>query len=160
MEAALASVRPLLSSHGGDVELLELDEEVGAVRLRLLGSCDGCPSSAITLQSAVEGAILKAAPEIVCIDVDPRRRPPPVFAVAIEHEAGLRPMPDRGGAPMTDNPLAVLERIRQDQSRSGQSIGSPSARKATAVAPANVATSAGRKSATSMGISWMPRPAT
>lgn len=71
VEAALAGVRPLLSSHGGNVELLELDEEVGAVRLRLLGSCDGCPSSAITLQSAVEGAILKAAPEIVCIDVDP-----------------------------------------------------------------------------------------
>jgi Fe-S cluster biogenesis protein NfuA len=70
VEAALAHVRPLLSSHGGGVELLELDEEAGAVRLRLLGSCDGCPSSAVTLQSAVEAAILDAAPEIVCIDVD------------------------------------------------------------------------------------------
>jgi Fe-S cluster biogenesis protein NfuA len=71
VEAALAQVRPFLASHGGDVELLELDEEAGAVRLRLLGSCDGCPSSAVTLQSAVEGAIVQAAPEIVCIDVDP-----------------------------------------------------------------------------------------
>lgn len=70
VEAALAQVRPLLSSHGGDVELLELDEGAGAVRLRLLGSCDGCPSSAVTLQSAVERAIVDAAPEIVCIDVE------------------------------------------------------------------------------------------
>jgi Fe-S cluster biogenesis protein NfuA len=75
VEAALTQVRPLLSSHGGDVELLELDEEAGAVRLRLLGSCDGCPSSAVTLQSAVEGAIVDAAPEIVCIDVEPSAAP-------------------------------------------------------------------------------------
>jgi Fe-S cluster biogenesis protein NfuA len=75
VEAALAQVRPLLSSHGGDVELLELDEAAGAVRLRLLGSCDGCPSSAVTLQSAVEGAIVAAAPEIVRIDVEPPATP-------------------------------------------------------------------------------------
>ena len=54
VEAALVSVRPLLAQHGGDVELLGIDDEVGAVVLRLLGSCDGCPSSASTLQGAVE----------------------------------------------------------------------------------------------------------
>jgi Fe-S cluster biogenesis protein NfuA len=72
VEAALESVRPLLGSHGGDVELLDLDEERGAVYLRLLGSCDGCPSSSSTLQHAVEKAILEAAPEIVVIDVEAR----------------------------------------------------------------------------------------
>ena len=51
--------------HGGDVELLDIDADAGAVRLRLLGSCDGCPSSAVTLQLAVERAIVEAAPEIV-----------------------------------------------------------------------------------------------
>ena len=56
--------------HGGDVELLDVDEDAGAVHLRLLGSCDGCPSSAVTLQHAVERAIVEAAPEIV----DHRRR--------------------------------------------------------------------------------------
>jgi Fe-S cluster biogenesis protein NfuA len=66
---ALDSVRPFLATHGGDVELLEIDEEAGAVQLRLLGSCDGCPSSAITLQMAVERAIVEAAPEIMRIDV-------------------------------------------------------------------------------------------
>jgi len=70
VEVALESVRPLLAAHGGDVELLDIDEDVAAVRLRLLGSCDGCPSSASTLQHAVEVAILAAAPEVRIIDVD------------------------------------------------------------------------------------------
>jgi Fe-S cluster biogenesis protein NfuA len=70
VEAALVSVRPFLAQHGGDVELLAIDDELGAVKLRLLGSCDGCPSSASTLRGAVEVAIVEAAPEIVRIVVD------------------------------------------------------------------------------------------
>ncbi len=69
VEQALESVRPYLGSHGGDVELLEVSEE-GTVRLRLLGSCDGCPSSSVTLKLAVEGAIEAAAPEITSIVVE------------------------------------------------------------------------------------------
>jgi Fe-S cluster biogenesis protein NfuA len=69
VERSLESVRPFLAQHGGDVELLDIDADAGAVLLRLLGSCDGCPSSAVTLQSAVERAIVEAAPEIVIIDV-------------------------------------------------------------------------------------------
>ena len=67
---ALDAVRPFLAGHGGDVELLDIDERAGAVRLRLLGSCDGCPSSAITLRTTVERAIVDAAPEIAIIDVE------------------------------------------------------------------------------------------
>jgi Fe-S cluster biogenesis protein NfuA len=67
---ALESVRPFLAGHGGDVELLDIDEQSGAVRLRLLGSCDGCPSSAVTLRTTVERAIMDAAPEITIIDVE------------------------------------------------------------------------------------------
>src|SRR3954454_10986498 len=48
VELALDSVRPYLGSHGGDVELLAVSDD-GTVRLRLLGSCDGCPSSSVTL---------------------------------------------------------------------------------------------------------------
>ena len=66
-------MRPFLAHHDGDVELLAVDPDAGAVVLRLLGSCDGCPSSAVTLQLAVERAIVEAAPEIVRIDVDDRR---------------------------------------------------------------------------------------
>jgi Fe-S cluster biogenesis protein NfuA len=88
LETALAKVRPLLASHGGDVELLDVDEAAAAVRIRLLGSCDGCPSSAVTLQSAVERAILEAAPEIVTIDVDE-----PSKSVGIETPVSLGSKP-------------------------------------------------------------------
>jgi Fe-S cluster biogenesis protein NfuA len=77
VEHALESVRPFLAQHGGDVELVDVDSAVGAVRLRLLGNCDGCPSSTVTLQLAVERAIVDAAPEVVVIDVD---RPSPADA--------------------------------------------------------------------------------
>ena len=70
VEGALDRVRPFLGAHGGDVELLGVDDDEGVVHLRLLGSCDGCPSSAVTLQTAVEGAIYESAPEVVRIEVD------------------------------------------------------------------------------------------
>ena len=69
VEAALDSVRPYLGSHGGDVELVEVTAE-GVVRLRLLGSCDGCPSSSVTLELAVEEAVATAAPETTAIEVE------------------------------------------------------------------------------------------
>jgi Fe-S cluster biogenesis protein NfuA len=77
VEEALAHVRPMLAAHQGDVELLDIDPSAGAVRLRLLGSCDGCPSSSVTLQLAVERAIVDAAPEIIHIDVDEPSPAPP-----------------------------------------------------------------------------------
>jgi Fe-S cluster biogenesis protein NfuA len=75
IERALAGVRPYLGSHGGDVQLLGVSAD-GVARLRMLGSCDGCPSSSVTLKLAVEGAIEAAAPEITAIEVeDPAARP-------------------------------------------------------------------------------------
>ncbi len=65
---ALDSVRPYLGSHGGDVELLDISPE-GVVRLKLLGTCQGCPSSSVTLKFAVEEAIETAAPEVTAIEV-------------------------------------------------------------------------------------------
>ncbi|WP_202450893.1 MULTISPECIES: NifU family protein [unclassified Streptomyces] len=69
VERALDSVRPYLGSHGGDVELLGVTAD-GAVTLRLLGSCDGCPSSSATLELAVRGAVEAAAPEVTAIEVE------------------------------------------------------------------------------------------
>lgn len=82
VEEALARVRPLLAAHGGDVTLVEVDPESAAVRLRLLGSCDGCPSSSVTLQTAVERAILDAAPEVRSLTVD-EPAPPGAIPVAL-----------------------------------------------------------------------------
>jgi Fe-S cluster biogenesis protein NfuA/nitrite reductase/ring-hydroxylating ferredoxin subunit len=64
---ALETVRPYLGSHGGDVSLLEVDGDV--VRLQFAGSCKSCPSSAVTLELAVEDAVRAAAPEISSIEV-------------------------------------------------------------------------------------------
>jgi Fe-S cluster biogenesis protein NfuA len=63
---ALDEVRPYLRSHSGEVELVAI--EAPTVRLRLKGSCHGCPSSTVTLKLAIEAAIRKAAPEIEYVD--------------------------------------------------------------------------------------------
>jgi Fe-S cluster biogenesis protein NfuA len=88
VERALESVRPLLAQHDGDVELLDVDRTAAAVHLRLLGSCDGCASSTVTLQVAVEAAINEAAPEITIIDVE-------------------EPAPEPIGVPVTIGPKPV-----------------------------------------------------
>jgi Fe-S cluster biogenesis protein NfuA len=65
---ALDSIRPFLASHGGNVELVSVDE--GVARLRLQGSCDGCPSSAATLEHALKEAIEEAAPDLLGLEVE------------------------------------------------------------------------------------------
>jgi Fe-S cluster biogenesis protein NfuA/nitrite reductase/ring-hydroxylating ferredoxin subunit len=68
IHGALEDVRPYLESHGGDVTLLGVD--AGVVRLRLQGSCSGCPSSTVTLKLAIEEAIHKAAPDVLEIEAE------------------------------------------------------------------------------------------
>lgn len=65
---ALDKVRPYLQSHGGNVELLGIEE--GVLRLRLEGSCHGCASSAQTLKLAIEEAIYEAAPDVTGLQVE------------------------------------------------------------------------------------------
>jgi Fe-S cluster biogenesis protein NfuA/nitrite reductase/ring-hydroxylating ferredoxin subunit len=65
---ALDKVRPYLDSHGGNVELIGIADEV--VRLRLQGSCKSCPSSSITLKLAIEEAIYAAAPDVAAIEAE------------------------------------------------------------------------------------------
>ena len=69
---ALDRVRPYLGSHGGDVELIDVvpgGPDGQTVRLAFKGSCKSCPSSAVTLELAVEDAVRAAAPEISSIEV-------------------------------------------------------------------------------------------
>lgn len=68
VRGALDEVRPYLESHGGDVELLSLEN--GVVRLRMEGSCSGCPSSTATLKLAIEDAIQKSAPDVAAIEAE------------------------------------------------------------------------------------------
>lgn len=66
---ALDRTRPYLRSHGGNVELVRVGPD-GTVRLRMTGTCHGCPSSSVTLKLAIEHAIHEAAPEVTAIVVD------------------------------------------------------------------------------------------
>lgn len=71
---ALEQVRPALASHGGAVELVGLED--GVVRLRLVGSCDGCPSSAVTMRQTIEEAIYGKAPDVTAVEVENRTERP------------------------------------------------------------------------------------
>ena len=95
---ALDSVRPYLGSHGGDVELLAVDAEAGTVSLRLLGSCDGCSSSSVTLELAVQRAIEEAAPEITRIDVADSATPAAGGPIPVS--LGRKPHPAPAMAPI------------------------------------------------------------
>jgi Fe-S cluster biogenesis protein NfuA len=69
VRAALEKVGPYAASHGGHIELISVNAG-GTVHLRLDGSCHGCPSSRVTLQSSIEQEIYAAAPEVTSIEVE------------------------------------------------------------------------------------------
>ncbi|OSI64695.1 hypothetical protein BSZ22_32430 [Bradyrhizobium canariense] len=62
VEAALEGVRPMLGSHGGNVELVQVNPP--KVEVRFIGACDGCPASALTFHAGVKKAVEEACPEI------------------------------------------------------------------------------------------------
>jgi Fe-S cluster biogenesis protein NfuA/nitrite reductase/ring-hydroxylating ferredoxin subunit len=68
IQRALDRVRPYLGSHAGGVEYLGVTD--GVARLRLEGSCHGCPSSTVTVQLAITGAVQDAAPEVTEVVVE------------------------------------------------------------------------------------------
>ncbi|MGH7848438.1 MAG: NifU family protein [Candidatus Binatia bacterium] len=78
VKRALDKVRPYLNSHGGSVELLAIDQQV--VKLRLKGTCNGCPSSRITIKLAIEQAIYETAPDAAGIEVEGLVEPEPRLA--------------------------------------------------------------------------------
>lgn len=63
VQEVLEKLRPFLLRDGGDVELVEVDEE-GVVKVRLLGACGSCPSSTITLKAGIERALLEEVPGV------------------------------------------------------------------------------------------------
>jgi Fe-S cluster biogenesis protein NfuA/nitrite reductase/ring-hydroxylating ferredoxin subunit len=93
---ALDRVRPYLGSHGGDVHLLDIDGDT--VKLRFAGSCKSCPSSAVTLELAVEDAIRAAAPEVSSIEVVAPDAAPAEPTTVIPAESLLAQVHARGQA--------------------------------------------------------------
>ncbi len=63
----IAAVRPYLEADGGDVTLVEITSD-NVVKVRLLGACDGCPFSMMTLKAGIEQAIRKEWPELKTLE--------------------------------------------------------------------------------------------
>lgn len=63
VEKALNTIRPYLEADGGDVKVLEIDDNQNLV-LELMGNCGSCPMSTMTMQAGVEEAIKREVPEI------------------------------------------------------------------------------------------------
>ncbi len=64
VEKALDLIRPALQNDGGDVELVDVDEAAGVVKLKLVGACGSCPMSQMTLRMGVERVLREEIPEI------------------------------------------------------------------------------------------------
>ena len=64
VEATLDKIRPYLQADGGDIELVEITDDL-IVKVKLKGACQGCPFSMQTLKGGVEQALMKEVPEIV-----------------------------------------------------------------------------------------------
>jgi Fe-S cluster biogenesis protein NfuA len=67
IEEALNKVRPSLQADGGDVELVDVDEE-GVVKVRLTGACGGCPMSQMTLKMGIEKILKQNVPQISSVE--------------------------------------------------------------------------------------------
>ncbi len=68
VESALDSIRPYLVADGGNVRVIEIDED-NILKLEFVGACGNCPMSTMTFKAGVEEAIKRAVPEIVTIEV-------------------------------------------------------------------------------------------
>ncbi len=75
----LATVRPQLNSHGGDVTLVRVEDATAFVRLE--GACNGCSMSSVTLRNLVEEALVQEVPSISAVEVLPNEPTPTLIPI-------------------------------------------------------------------------------
>lgn len=63
IEKALEKIRPYLVADGGDIEIVEVTDDM-VLKVELKGACNGCPYSLQTLKAGVEMAVKNEVPEI------------------------------------------------------------------------------------------------
>lgn len=85
---ALEEIRPYVHSHGGEMEVASVDIEAGVVTLSLLGSCDGCPSSSVTLTQGVEAILQARWPGFTRLRVEGDAAPAPPELLQIQSLRG------------------------------------------------------------------------
>jgi Fe-S cluster biogenesis protein NfuA len=66
VEASLDTMRPYLQKDGGNVEVVEIDDNQ-TLWVRLVGACETCPQSFMTMKAGIEEAVKGAVPEIVAV---------------------------------------------------------------------------------------------
>jgi Fe-S cluster biogenesis protein NfuA len=64
IESVLDKIRPGLQADGGNVEVVEYDDETGVLYVQMQGACGGCPMSTMTLKMGIERAIRAEIPEV------------------------------------------------------------------------------------------------
>ena len=69
VEKVLEEIRPSLQADGGDIELVDVED--GVVKVRLKGSCAGCPMSQMTLAFGVERVLKEKLPEVKRVEAVP-----------------------------------------------------------------------------------------
>ncbi len=68
IEAVLDSIRPAIRQDGGDIELVDFEEEEGRVRVRMVGACYACPMSMMTLKAGVEQRLRMEVPAVRTVE--------------------------------------------------------------------------------------------
>lgn len=66
VQQIIEKIRPMLNADGGDIDLIDVVDNV--VKVKLKGACHGCPCAAMTLQNGVEKTIKKEIPEIIRVE--------------------------------------------------------------------------------------------
>lgn len=64
VEGVLQKIRPSLQADGGNVELVDVNEKSGIVKVKLTGACRGCILSQITLKMGIERILKETIPEV------------------------------------------------------------------------------------------------
>jgi Fe-S cluster biogenesis protein NfuA len=67
VQAAIEKIRPSLQADGGDVELVDVVDNVA--RVRLTGACGGCPFSQMTLKNGIERILKQEIPELISVEL-------------------------------------------------------------------------------------------
>ena len=91
---ALDTVRPYMESHGGNVELVSLQD--GVAHLALQGSCNGCMASRATLELAIKQALDEHAPDLLGLEVTGVTEPAPSVGDGIVLPMAAAPAPAAG----------------------------------------------------------------
>lgn len=113
-EEALDEIRPYIEGHGGELELVDVQD--GVISVRMSGACNGCAASAMTLRRGIEGKLrerLDWFKEVVALEpeggeAEPHEAP---ASLPLLHIEPLSKQPAANGGATTE--LLQIEKLRR-----------------------------------------------